>query len=345
MNTGLLHRTDALPVGNESSLTIGSILDHGVRRAPDQQIVYSDRRRLTYRELRERVSRLAAALTALGVERGDTVGVMDWDTHRYLECFFAIPMMGAILHTINVRLSPEQILYTINHAEDDLLLVNAEFLPILEQIADRLHPGKKLVLIEETKREADPGVETLGEYEALLTAASCTYDFPVLDERTTATMLYTTGTTGLPKGVRFSHRQIVLHTLASRGALAGRGHGRFNGDDVYMPLTPMFHVHAWGLPYVATLLGVKQVYPGRYVPQQLCALIAAEQVTFSHCVPTLLQMLLKRGGMGVIVRSGGPDPKASGGCRSRRHRSAGSLVDGASARRGGGEAGAPPAGP
>jgi fatty-acyl-CoA synthase len=292
MNAGLLQRTEALPVGNESSLTIGKILDHGVRRAPDQQIVYSDQRRLTYRELRERVSRLAAALTALGVERGDTVGVMDWDTHRYLECFFAIPMMGAVLHTINVRLSPEQILYTINHAEDDVLIVNGEFLPILEQIGDRLHTGKKLVLIEDAKRKMEWAVEICGEYEALLSAASSAFDFPIFDESTPATMLYTTGTTGLPKGVRFSHRQIVLHTLATRGALAGPGHGRFNDDDVYMPLTPMFHVHAWGLPYVATLLGVKQVYPGRYVPQHLCVLIVAEHVTFSHCVPTLLQMLL-----------------------------------------------------
>lgn len=291
MNTGL-ERTDALPVGNEPSLTIGKILDHGVRRAPDQQIVYSDQRRFTYRELRERVSRLAAALTALGVERGDTVGVMDWDSHRYLECFFAIPMMGAVLHTINVRLSPEQILYTINHAEDDILIVNGEFLPILEQIGDRLRPAKKLVVIGDIKPEADRSIETLGEYEALLSAASSAFDFPIFDESTPATMLYTTGTTGLPKGVRFSHRQIVLHTLATRGALAGPGHGRFNEGDVYMPLTPMFHVHAWGLPYVATLLGVKQVYPGRYVPRHLCALIATEHVTFSHCVPTLLQMLL-----------------------------------------------------
>jgi fatty-acyl-CoA synthase len=118
------------------------------------------------------------------------------------------------------------------------------------------------------------------------------YAFPDLDENTRATTFYTTGTTGLPKGVYYSHRQLVLHTMAMRSALADAPHGRFTRDDVYMPITPMFHVHAWGLPYVATLLGVKQVYPGRYIPDQLLELLGRERVTFSHCVPTILQMVL-----------------------------------------------------
>jgi fatty-acyl-CoA synthase len=200
--------------------------------------------------------------------------------------------MGAVLHTVNVRLSPEQILYTINHAEDDVILVNTEFLPVLQQIWDRVDPGKKLVLLDDTGQAPKAPLPFAGEYEALLAASPPGYGFPEFDENVRATTFYTTGTTGLPKGVYFSHRQLVLHTLAARAGFAGAGHGRFNEDDVYMPITPMFHVHAWGVPYIATTLGVKQVYPGRYVPDGLLELIQREKVTFSHCVPTILQMVL-----------------------------------------------------
>jgi len=272
-------------------LLIGRLLEAGVRRAPEQRIVSADLR-LTYREFATRVHRLAAGLHGLGVAPGDTVAVMDWDTHRYLECFFAVPMMGAVLHTINVRLSPEQILYTINHAEDDVILVNAEFVPVLEQIWDRVALGKRLVLLEPRADAPRAKLDFVADYEALLERSPARFEFPELDEHTRATTFYTTGTTGLPKGVYFSHRQLVLHTFAVREALAGQGQGRLNEGDVYMPITPMFHVHAWGLPYVATLLGLKQVYPGRYVPQRLVELLQRERVTFSHCVPTILQSVL-----------------------------------------------------
>ena len=280
------------PSAYASPLLINSILEAGVRTAPDQEIVYADKKRMSYRDLSQRVNRLASALTNLGVKPGDTVAVMDWDSHRYLECFFAIPMMGAVLHTINVRLSPEQVLYTINHAKDDVILVNREFLPILDVIHERIESVKKIVLLDDGDGPAKTTVSSAGEYEALLAAASATFDFPDLDENTRATTFYTTGTTGLPKGVYFSHRQLVLHTYGSRAALSGSGHGRFNADDVYMPITPMFHVHAWGIPYAATLMGVKQVYPGRYDPAMLLKLLVSEKVTFSHCVPTIMQMLL-----------------------------------------------------
>ena len=273
-------------------LLIKNLLDNPVRQFPNQEIVYGDFKRQTYQELGERVRRLASGLAGLGVKRGDTVAVMDWDSHRYLECFFAVPMMGAVLHTINIRLSPEQILYTINHAEDDVILVNTEFLPILETIRERIEPVKKLVLLNDTGVTPATTLDINTEYEALLASGDPGYKFPDFSEDTRATTFYTTGTTGLPKGVYFSHRQLVLHTLATRTALAGSGQGRLNQDDVYMPITPMFHVHAWGVPYIATTLGVKQVYPGRYVPEQLLTLIQRENVTFSHCVPTILQMLL-----------------------------------------------------
>ena len=273
-------------------LLIKHLLEAGLRRAPGQEIVYADKQRLSYREFGARVNRLASGLMSLGIKAGDTVAVMDWDTHRYLECFFAVPMMGTVLHTINVRLSPEQILYTINHARDDVILVNAEFVPVLEQIWSRVDAGKRLVLLSDDGAVPATPLEFVAEYERLLTASSSSFDFPDFDENVRATTFYTTGTTGLPKGVYFSHRQLVLHAMAVRAALAGTGQGRFNEGDVYMPVTPMFHVHAWGLPYVATMLGVKQVYPGRYVSGQLVELLQREKVTFSHCVPTILQMVL-----------------------------------------------------
>ena len=273
-------------------LLIKQLIANSVRQFPDQEIVYSSFKRQTYRDLHERINRLASGLAELGIKHGDTVAMMDWDSHRYLECFFAVPMMGAVLHTINIRLSPEQILYTINHAEDDIILVNTEFLPILETIRDRIEPVKKLVLLNDTGQAPATTLDITTEYESLLMSSDPDYKFPDFSEDTRATTFYTTGTTGLPKGVYFSHRQLVLHTLALRSAVGGAGQGSFNRNDVYMPLTPMFHVHAWGFPYVATLLGAKQVYPGRYVPEHLLSLIQREKATFSHCVPTILQMLL-----------------------------------------------------
>jgi len=289
MNPLAIART---PSACDASLTIGQILAHGVARAPRQEIVYADRARFTYATLAERVNRLAGALATLGVEPGATVAVMDWDSHRYLECFFAVPMMGAVLHTVNVRISPEQILYTINHAQDDVILVNAEFLPLLEGIRAKIRPGVRFVLLNDGAAVPAGSVEFAAEYESMLATASPTYNFPALAEDTRATTFYTTGTTGLPKGVYYSHRQLVLHTLAVAQTFAHAPHASFGARDVYMPITPMFHVHAWGLPYVATMLGVKQVYPGRYVPDVLLGLIAREGVTFSHCVPTILQMML-----------------------------------------------------
>jgi fatty-acyl-CoA synthase len=279
------------PSAHDAPLLIGQILDHGVARSPQQEIVYGERRH-SYLTLAERVRRLASALAKLGVVPGKTVAVMDWDSHRYLEAFFAVPMMGAVLHTVNIRISPEQVLYTINHAKDDVILVNAEFLPLIDAIQAKIRPGVKFVLINDGAEPPKSAIRFDAEYESMLAAASPSFDFPRLDENTRATTFYTTGTTGLPKGVYYSHRQLVLHTLAVTGALANAPHATFTSSDVYMPVTPMFHVHAWGLPYVATMLGVKQVYPGRYVPDTLVNLIGRERVTFSHCVPTILQMML-----------------------------------------------------
>jgi fatty-acyl-CoA synthase len=274
-------------------LLIKNILRTPLTYFPDREIVYRDKMTYTYVELNRRVQRLANTLERLGVKQGDTVAVMDWDSHRYLECFFAVPMMGAVLHTINVRLSPEQLIYTINHAEDDVILVNADFLPLLAAVKDQMKTVKKIVLLTDDQADPDTPVNLEGEYESLLADASPDYDFPDFDENAMATTFYTTGTTGLPKGVYFSHRQIMLHTYGlMSGLCAYESQASLNSGDVYMPMTPMFHVHAWGIPYLCTMLGTKQVYPGKYEPEVLLKLIVSQNVTFSHCVPTIIHMLV-----------------------------------------------------
>ena len=266
-------------------LIIKQLLITPLRQYPNQEIVYRDRVRLTYAQFGDRVRRLGSALAKLGVKHGDTVAVMDWDSNRYLECFYGVPMSGAVLMTVNIRLSPEQILYTLNHAKADVILCFTEFVPLLKQLLPDLTTAKKFVCLDDDSVIAE-GIDWSGEYEALLAAADPTHEFPDFDERTRATTFYTTGTTGNPKGVYYSHRQIVLHCITSLGVLG------FRENEVYMPITPMFHVHAWGNPYNATSKGLKQVYPGRYQPDMLARLFVMEGVTFSHCVPTILKMFM-----------------------------------------------------
>ena len=274
-------------------LLIKNLLLSAPRYAPDQEIVYAKHSKYTYSDLIERIHRLANVLTEAGVKQGDTVAVLDWDTPRYLECFFAVPMIGAILHTVNVRLSPEQIVYTMNHAEDDVVLVHDDFAPLLEQVSSELTTVQGYIQLTENDQPVSTRLNSHGEYEALLAKANAHFDFPDFDENSIATTFYTTGTTGNPKGVFFSHRQLVLHTLAMVGNMAFHEGAPFlRSSTVYMPVTPMFHVHAWGVPYAATMMGIKQVYPGRYEPELLVDLIKEHKVTFSHCVPTIMQMML-----------------------------------------------------
>jgi fatty-acyl-CoA synthase len=274
-------------------LIIKQIFSTPLVNFPNQKIQYRDQFSYTYTQFSERVHKLASALESSGVQPGDTVAVMDWDSHRYLECFFAIPMMGAILHTINIRLSPDQLVYTINHAEDDVILIHKDFVPMIEAVKDRITSVKKMILIADFQDHPQTTIQWDDEYETMLENASPPFEFVDFDENACATMFYTTGTTGLPKGVYFSHRQLVLHTLGLVTTLNFMSsQASFNASDVYMPLTPMFHVHAWGFPFMATMIGVHQVYPGRYEPETILKLIKNEGVTISHCVPTILHMLL-----------------------------------------------------
>ena len=202
-------------------LLIKHLLHTPLAHAPDQEIVYRGETRLTYRAMQERIARLANGLGRHGAVMGSTVAVMDWDSHRYLECYFAIPMMGAVLQTVNVRLSPAEIAYTINHAGAQILLVHTDFLPVIESIRDQLESVRTFILIEdEGSAAAAHAIPFADEYESMLAASEAAYDFPDFDENTRATTFYTTGTTGLPKGVYFSHRQLVLHTITGMAALA-----------------------------------------------------------------------------------------------------------------------------
>ena len=279
--------------GYEYPLLIKNLLTRSQQWNPEQKIIYRDISEYTYRDFYKRINKLANLLTSLDIKKGDMVAVMDWDSHRYLENYFAVPMIGAILHTINIRLSPEQMLYTIDHAEDKILIVHKDFFPMINIIFSKFESVEKIIVIDDGKELPESKFEFAGEYEKLLTDQPDTFDFPDFDENTIATTFYTTGTTGNPKGVYFTHRQLVLHAISGLADLSMHPEPvNFNCYDVYMPLTPMFHVHAWGVPYMAVLMGIKQIYPGRYEPEMILKLLLAHKVTFSHCVPTILQMIL-----------------------------------------------------
>ena len=204
-------------------------------------------------------------------------------------------MLSSTLHTVNIRLSPSQIAYTIDHAEDDVILFHADFIPLLEEVMLEVKREARLIVMRDSADIELPHTTLKIEaiFDELFINTDQYFSFPDFDENTRATTFYTTGTTGNPKAVAYSHRQLVLHTM---GILANFGpmsaNNRFHNRDVYMPITPMFHVHGWGFPYAATMLGLKQIYPNRYVPSRILALICEHKVTFSHCVPTILHMLL-----------------------------------------------------
>ncbi|GAB3806061.1 fatty acid--CoA ligase [Spirosoma humi] len=298
IQTKLIPRTAE---AHEPPMLIKTMLAQSLKYEPQREIVYRDLFRINYIQFNQRVRQLANVLIDLGIQAGDMVAVFDWDSHRYLECFFGVTSLGAILHTVNVRLSPAQILYTMNHAKDKIVLIHEDFLPILAAIKDQLTTVETFVVLSDnvyvnktettSLKEIPAGFS--GEYEALLKGASDQYEFPDFDENTWATSFYTTGTTGNPKGVYFSHRQLFMHTMGLLTYIIGYEAMPFKGStDVYMPITPMFHVHAWGFPFLATMMSAKQVYPGRYDPELLLKLLITEGVTLSHCVPTILNMLV-----------------------------------------------------
>ena len=275
----------------DAQLTITNLLRHG-------QSVYAGSvvrtfegdhvREATYAEVGERAARLAGALAGLGVQQGDRVGTFMWNTQEHLEAYFAVPSMGAVLHTLNLRLFPEQLAYVIDHGQDKVVVVDATVLPLLAKVADQIPTVEHYVLIGEGDTSG-LGDVPVHRYEDLLAAAPATYDWPELDERSPMAMCYTSGTTGNPKGVVYSHRSTWLHSVAN---LTGNVLGLTEHDSV-LPVVPMFHANAWGLPYAGWMAGTDFVLPGRFLQAEpLARMISELRPTMAGAVPTIWNDLL-----------------------------------------------------
>ncbi len=275
-------------------LLVSSLLRHAERHHGDQQVVShgadGELHRYSFRDLARRARQLAAALEALGVERGDRVGTLAWNGHRHLELYYAVSGAGAVLHTLNPRLHADQLAWIADHAGDRVLLFDPGLLPLVEALAPRLRGVRHFVLMGD--RAQMPATSAFGDllcYEDLIAARDDTFAWPQLDENAAASLCYTSGTTGEPKGVLYSHRSTLLHTFGT--ALPDTLN--LSARDCVLPVVPMFHVNAWGLPYAACMVGAKLVLPGPQLDgASLYALFESEGVTVSAGVPTVWQGLL-----------------------------------------------------
>ena len=275
-------------------LLISSLLVHAERHHAQQEVVSrrteGDIHRCTYGELAARSRRLARALQQLGVGFGDRVGTLAWNGYRHLELYYAVSGSGAVLHTLNPRLHADQLAWIANHAEDAVLCFDLTFLPLVESVAPSLRSVRHFVLMtDRAHMPATSAIPSLLCYEELVAAHDDGFAWPEFDEETASSLCYTSGTTGNPKGVLYSHRSTVLHSLASAlpDAL------NLSARDAILPVVPMFHVNAWGLPYAACMVGAKLVFPGAALDgRSLHTLMEAEGVTLSAGVPTVWQGLL-----------------------------------------------------
>ena len=275
---------------HDHPLTLQLILERMRRLYAGTEVVSvrgGERTRATYAEVAGRADRLCAALASLGVGPGDRVATFSWNTREHLEAYLAVPCMGAVLHTLNVRLFADQLEYVVGHAEDQVILVEDSLVPVLEKLAPRFETVRHYVVIGDGDAGSLP--DPL-RYEELLAAQEPGYDYPELDDRQAAGLCYTSGTTGNPKGVLYSHRSNVLHAM---GQCMADSIG-MRSDDRVMPVVPMFHANAWGIPYASVLTGAGLVMPGSDLSAPaLAELIAAERVTVSAAVPTIWMDLLR----------------------------------------------------
>ncbi|CAG9613504.1 Long-chain-fatty-acid--CoA ligase [Bacillus rhizoplanae] len=269
-------------------LIISSMIERAEKLFANKEIIsrtHSTITRLTYKELGERTRRLSSALRKLDVKQGERVGTLAWNHHRHVEAYFAIPSIGAVLHTINIRLSPQHISFIINHAEDRILLIDEDMVPLVEKIQGELSTVQAYIIMTDKKELPETSLQPAYHYEQLLEEGNPNFPFlKDIDENMPAGMCYTSATTGNPKGVVYTHRSTVLHSmtlgLADTTALSE--------SDAAMPVVPMFHVNAWGLPFAATWFGSKQVLPGpMFTPKILLEMMQEEKVTIAAGVPTI----------------------------------------------------------
>lgn len=283
-------------------LLISSLIDFADRHHGDAQIVSrrveGDIHRYTYRDLARRSRQLANTLDGLGLQPGDRVASLAWNGYRHMEMYFGVSGSGRVMHTVNPRLHPDQVAWIINHAEDQVMCFDLTFLPIIQAVHARCPTVRQWVALCDADRlPADSGIPGLASYEQWIAGQSDQYQWPEFDENTASSMCYTSGTTGNPKAVLYSHRSTTLHAYAAAlpdvMCLSAR--------DSVLPVVPMFHVNAWGIPYSAALTGCKLVFPGPALDgKSLYELIEAEGVTYAAGVPTVWQMLLghvKPGGL------------------------------------------------
>ncbi len=313
------------------SLTLDKIIKASLARDPSKEIVYrvtagGERiERYDYARAFDRINALANALSAIGVKMGDRVATLDWNTHWHYEAYFAVPMMGAVLHTLNVRLAPYEIEYIMNHAEDKVAIVHSDFVKLMETVAPKVKSLEAIVVVDsESVPERIGGVRAY-HYEDLVKSYKGRFEWPELDENEVAAMCYTSGTTGLPKGAYFTHRMMVLHALIAALSLASSPIVGLSERSTQLHIVPMFHAFSWGIPYVDTLINAKQVFPNRFTTKVLLELIAKEKVTHTAGVPTVLYMLLsdpespRYDLSGLTYISGGaPTPKGLAEAARRR---------------------------
>ena len=278
----------------QQPLLVSTLLTHAERHHGEQEIVSrrveGDTHRTTYRELAQRARRMANALAARGIKHGDRIATLAWNGYRHMELYYAVSGSGSVLHTMNPRLHPDQVVWIADHAEDQILFFDLTFLPLIEAIAPRVATIKAFVaMTDRAHMPATTKIDNLLCYEELIEAQSPDFDWPTFDENTASSLCYTSGTTGNPKGALYSHRSTVLHTYAAALPDALNCSAR----DVILPVVPMFHVNAWGLPYVACMVGAKLVFPGPWLDgKSLYDLFESEGVTMSAGVPTVWQGLL-----------------------------------------------------